>query len=104
MTMQPLIARFCFLMLASAAALVQAAPLPEASPEEVGISSERLGRLDAAMRKAGDSGELPGAVVQIARDGPLVYAKSFGWQDRGKKILMPNASVFPLYLNTKPSH
>ncbi len=100
--MQSLIRRISFLMLAGAAVLVQAAPLPEASPEEVGMSSERLGRLDAAMQKAVDSGELPGAVVLIARDGQLAYAKSFGWQDRGKKIPMRNDSIFRLYSMTKP--
>src|SRR5882672_8536463 len=100
--MQSLMRRISFFILAGTAALAQAAPLPEASPEEVGISSERLGRLDAAMRKAVDSGELPGAVVQIARDGQLVYAKSFGWQDREKKIPMRNDSIFRLYSMTKP--
>ena len=100
--MQSLIRRISFLMLAGAAVLVQAAPLPEASPEEVGMSSDRLGRLDAAMQKAVDSGELPGAVVLIARDGQLAYAKSFGWQDRGKKIPMRNDSIFRLYSMTKP--
>jgi CubicO group peptidase (beta-lactamase class C family) len=100
--MQSLIRCISFLMLAGAAVLGQAAPLPEASPEEVGMSSERLGRLDAAMQKAVDSGELPGAVVLIARDGQLVYAKSFGWQDREKKIPMRNDSIFRLYSMTKP--
>jgi CubicO group peptidase (beta-lactamase class C family) len=105
--MQSLIRRISFLMLAGAAvliqaALVQAASLPQATPEEVGMSSERLGRLDAAMQKAVDSGELPGAVVLIARDGQLVYAKSFGWQDREKKIPMRNNSIFRLYSMTKP--
>jgi CubicO group peptidase (beta-lactamase class C family) len=100
--MQSLIRRISFLVLTGAAMLVQAAPLPEASPEEVGMSPERLGRLDAAMQKAVDSGELPGAVVLIARDGQLVYAKSFGWQDREKKIPMRNDSIFRLYSMTKP--
>ncbi len=84
------------------ASLIQAAPLPLASPEEVGLSAERLVRIDAAMRKAVDSGELPGAVVFIARDGQLVYAKSFGWQDREKKIPMSNDTIFRLYSMTKP--
>ncbi|HKB82571.1 MAG TPA: serine hydrolase domain-containing protein [Burkholderiales bacterium] len=105
--MQSLIRRIPFLVLAGAivfiqAVLLQAASLPQASPEEVGMSSERLGRLDAAMQKAVDSGELPGAVVLIARDGQLVYAKSFGWQDRDKKIPMRNDSIFRLYSMTKP--
>jgi CubicO group peptidase (beta-lactamase class C family) len=100
--MQSTFRRLCLLLLAGAAALAQAAPLPVSSPEEVGLSSARLGRLDAAMQKAVDSGELPGAVVFIARDGQLVYAKSFGWQDREKKIAMSNDSIFRLYSMTKP--
>ena len=100
--MQSLIRRISFFVLVAAAALAHAAPLPEAGPEEVGMSQERLGRIDAAMHKAVDSGELPGAVVFIARDGQLVYAKSFGWQDREKKIPMANDSIFRLYSMTKP--
>ena len=100
--MQSLIRRICLLALAGAAVLAQAAPLPQSSPEEVGMSSERLGRLDAAMQQAVESGELPGAVVLIAHDGQLVYAKSFGWQDRDRKIPMRTDSIFRLYSMTKP--
>jgi len=51
------------------------------------------------MQKAVDSGELPGVVILIARDGRLAYAKSFGWQDREKKIPMRNDSIFPHLLD-----
>src|SRR5579859_1582377 len=100
--MQSITRRALFVAMALAAALAQAAPLPQATPDEVGLSSERLTRIDAAMQKAVDSGELPGAVVLIARDGQLVYAKSFGWQDREKKIQMRTDSIFRLYSMTKP--
>ena len=60
--MQSLIRRNSLLVLAAAATLAQAAPLPEAGPDEVGFSPERLGRVDAAMQKAVDSGELPGEI------------------------------------------
>lgn len=94
---------FLALAFAAQAALAQAAaPLPEATPEEVGLSSARLGRLDAAMQRAIDSGELPGAVVLIARDGQLVHAKTYGWQDREKNIPMSADSIFRLYSMTKP--
>jgi hypothetical protein len=64
---------FLVLALAAQAALAQAAaPLPEFTPEEVGLSSARLGRMDATMQRAIDSGKLPGGVVLIARDGQLV--------------------------------
>jgi len=72
------------------------------APEEVGMSSKRLALIDAAMKKAVDSGELPGAVVFIARGGKLAYAKSFGWQDKEKKIPMRPDSIFRLYSMTKP--
>jgi CubicO group peptidase (beta-lactamase class C family) len=81
-------------ILAGAAFTSYAAALPEAQPEDVGLSSQRLARLDTAMQKAVDSGELPGVVILIARDGRLAYAKSFGWQDREKKIPMRNDSIF----------
>jgi len=100
--MQPILVRFCLVVLLCTAALLHAAPLTQSSPEEVGLSSARLGRLDLALQKAVDSGELPGAVVFIARDGHLVYAKSFGWLDREKNIPMANDAIFRLYSMTKP--
>jgi len=89
-------------ILAGAAFASHAAALPEAKPEDVGLSSQRLTRLDATMQRAVDSGELPGVVILIARDGRLAYAKSFGWQDREKKIPMRNDSIFRIYSMTKP--
>jgi len=89
-------------ILAGAALVSHAAVLPEAKPEDVGLSSQRLARLDATMQKAVDSGELPGVVILIAREGRLAYAKSFGWQDREKKIPMRNDSIFRIYSMTKP--
>jgi CubicO group peptidase (beta-lactamase class C family) len=90
------------LLLLGTAWLAQADALPRATPEEVGMSSQRLARLDTAMKKAVDSGELPGAVIFIARGGKLAYAKSFGWQDKEKKIPMRDDSLFRLYSMTKP--
>ena len=89
-------------LLAASALFVHAAALPEVAPEDVGMSSKRLALIDAAMNKAVDSGELPGAVVFIARGGKLAYAKSFGWQDKEKKIPMRTDSIFRLYSMTKP--
>ena len=84
------------------AGFVSAAPLPEATPESVGISSERLKRLDAAFQKIIDDKELPGVTLTIARKGKLVYQKSFGFQDREKATPMSNESIFRIYSMTKP--
>jgi CubicO group peptidase (beta-lactamase class C family) len=80
----------------------QAAPLPETTPEEVGMSSERLARLTSALNAAVASGELPGAVIMIARDGKLVYSQSLGWQDKAASLTMRDDSVFRIYSMTKP--
>ena len=79
-----------------------AAPLPEAAPESVGISSERLQRLTQVMQKAIDKGDLPGVVVMLARGGKLVYSKSFGMQDKSKAVAMQTDSIFRAYSMTKP--
>jgi CubicO group peptidase (beta-lactamase class C family) len=78
------------------------APLPEAKPEDVGMSSERLERLSALMNKAVEAGDIPGGVVMIARDGKLVYQKTFGMQDKAKGVPMAADSVFRIFSMTKP--
>ncbi|HWA11870.1 MAG TPA: serine hydrolase domain-containing protein [Burkholderiales bacterium] len=100
--MRPAAAFLAALALAAAALGASAAPLPEVQPEDVGLSSQRLALIDAAMQRAVDSGELPGAVVFIARGGKLAYAKSFGWQDKLNNVPMRNDSIFRLYSMTKP--
>ena len=53
-------------------------PLPRAVPEAVGMSSERLRDLDAALRAEAERGRLPGAVLAIARGGKLVHFEAYG--------------------------
>ena len=67
------------LLCASAVAFAQA--LPTASPESVGMSSERLSRIGTALKAEVDAGKLPGAVVMIARRGKLVYSTAVGHRD-----------------------
>ena len=52
-----------------------------ASPESVGMSTERLDRLTSVFQGYVDDGLLPGAVVQIMRDGQIVYREAFGMRD-----------------------
>jgi CubicO group peptidase (beta-lactamase class C family) len=84
----------------SAAAFAQA--LPTASPESVGMSSERLGKITAAMRQEIADRKLPGAVVMVARKGKLVYAQSFGSLNNAAGAPMKEDSIFRLYSMTKP--
>jgi CubicO group peptidase (beta-lactamase class C family) len=49
-----------------------------------------------------DGGDLPGAVVEIARNGKLAYLKAIGFQDRGKTIPMRSDAIFWIASMTKP--
>ncbi|MEO8255681.1 MAG: hypothetical protein ABI554_14975 [Flavobacterium sp.] len=51
--------------------------LTEAAPNSVGISSERLARIDTMLNKAVANSEIPGAIALVARKGKIVYLKAF---------------------------
>jgi CubicO group peptidase (beta-lactamase class C family) len=89
-------------VLFAAAGLACAGPLPEAKPEDVGVSSQRLERLTQTMQRLVDNGELAGMVVLVARQGKLVYQKSFGMQDKDRSTPMALDSIFRIYSMTKP--
>lgn len=54
------------------------AALPEAPAEEVGLDPARLDRIDEAVARAIEKGQVPGAVVVVGRGGKIAYAKAFG--------------------------
>src|SRR5690349_1588061 len=56
-------------------------PLTEASPQSVGMSPDRLARIDALADKAVRDGVVPGLVALVARHGRIVYYKAFGQAD-----------------------
>ncbi|HTO45627.1 MAG TPA: serine hydrolase domain-containing protein [Burkholderiales bacterium] len=92
----------CITAILAAAGLACGAPLPEAKPEDAGVSAQRLERLTAGMQRIVDSGELAGMVVLVARRGKLVYQKSFGLQDKARNVPMSMDSIFRVYSMTKP--
>jgi CubicO group peptidase (beta-lactamase class C family) len=87
-------------LLAASATLAQ--PLPTATAESVGLSSERLDRLTAVLQKEVADKKLPGAVVMVARKGKLVYAKAFGSLNNASGGAMAVDSIFRIYSMTKP--
>ena len=95
------------LSLLAAAALLHAGlswsqSLPVASPESVGMSSQRLDKISSAMQAEVDSKRLPGAVVMVARKGKLVYSQAFGSLNNTTQAPMQADSVFRIYSMTKP--
>jgi CubicO group peptidase (beta-lactamase class C family) len=77
-------------------------PLPRAAPESVGMSSERLARLDAALQREVEKGRMPGAVVAVARRGKLVHFKAYGHADKARDTAMPLDGIFAIASMTKP--
>ena len=76
--------------------------LPAAAPESVGMSSERLEKITAAMKQEIADKKLPGAVVMVARKGKLVYAQAFGGLNNAAAAPMQTDSIFRIYSMTKP--
>ena len=60
---------------------VRAQGLQAAAPETVGMSAQRLGQISAVLKREIEQGNLPGAVVMVARKGRLVYSDAIGFQD-----------------------
>jgi len=75
--------------------------LKEASPESVNISAERLNRIDGMIQQSIDSGWIAGAVGFIARDGKIVYDRSFGVSDIEKKSPLKTDDIFRIASQTK---
>jgi len=57
---------------------VNAQGLPFANPQTVGMSAEKLNRIDALVEKDIADKKLPGAVVIVGHKGKIVYRKAFG--------------------------
>jgi CubicO group peptidase (beta-lactamase class C family) len=80
-----------------------APPLPPAAaPEDVGMSSERLKRLDAFVDRMQAGGQISGAVTAIARHGKLVRLESQGYAELGDKTPMQTDEIFAMASMTKP--
>ena len=78
------------------------AQLPTAPPEQVGLSTARLGRLGPVFKTEVEQGKLPGAVVVVARKGKIAYFESFGHRDKASGARMTNDTIFRIYSMTKP--
>ena len=101
MTSSPALAALATLTLALGLPAA-AQPLPSAAPESVGMSAERLRRIDAFFTGEIERNRLPGAVVAIAREGKLVYFKAFGFADKAKGLPATTDTIYQLASMTKP--
>jgi CubicO group peptidase (beta-lactamase class C family) len=76
--------------------------LPSAAPEDVGISSARLTRIDDFVERHLEANRFAGAVTLVARHGKIVQFEAYGLQDIENGIPMAKDSVFRIYSMSKP--
>ena len=100
--MKKTIALLALLLWLSTVALVHAQTLPSVKPEQVGLSSERLGRLVAMLRTDSEKGQIPGAVLLVARQGKIALFESVGVLDPKSKAPMTKDAIFRIYSMSKP--
>jgi CubicO group peptidase (beta-lactamase class C family) len=74
----------------------------KAKPEEVGLSSDRLPRIHAAIQRHIDAGDISGAVTLVGRKGRLAYLEAQGLMDLSSKKPMSTDTIFHLASMTKP--
>ena len=91
-----------FLLLAVLATPLAAQQLPTASAASVGMSADRLDRLNRVMQQFVDRGDASGMVTLIARDGKVVDVRAVGWQDVAAKTPMRPDTIFRIASMTKP--
>jgi CubicO group peptidase (beta-lactamase class C family) len=73
-----------------------------ATPESVGISTERLGRLHRGMQEIVARREAGGIVTLVARDGKVVDVHATGFQDVESKTPMRENTIFRIASMSKP--
>lgn len=81
---------------------LRAQRLPTTDPETVGISSERLTRIDKVFSEHVAEGSIAGAVGMIIRDGKVAYLSQWGMRDVAAGDPMEADDIFRIYSMTKP--
>src|SRR5688500_9807580 len=82
---------------------IAAAGLPQADPEEVGMDSRQLARIDEIVAQGLAEKRMPGCVVCIGRRGKIVLLKAYGnKQVQPSEVPMTTDTVFDMASITKP--
>ena len=75
--------------------------LTEATPESVGISTERLSGIEMMCANAVAQGEVPGIVALVARNGKIVLYKAFGKADNQSGRNLKRDDIFRIASQSK---
>ncbi len=90
----------CLVMLAGSA-LADTSDIRVVRGERVGMSSERLERIDAGLQRFIDDGKIPGTVSLVARRGQVVHFSANGLRDVEQGLPMEKNTIFRLYSQSK---
>lgn len=96
-----LLAAFAFTATAQTSSTQKSKPLTESAPEKVGMSQERLQRIDAMLQEAVAEGDVPGAVALVARNGKIVFHKAYGMADNESGRELKKDDIFRIASQTK---
>lgn len=79
-----------------------AAALPAGKPEEVGLSSERLQRINQLVQRYIDQGQITGAITMVSRRGRVAHFEAIGQMDLEGKTPMRKDAMFRIASMSKP--
>jgi CubicO group peptidase (beta-lactamase class C family)/Ca2+-binding EF-hand superfamily protein len=82
--------------------VAQAKQIPITSPEDVGMSTEKLAQVKPAVQAFIDKEKIAGASVIVARKGKIALFETFGMMDKKAKKPMKQDTIFRFYSMTKP--
>jgi len=91
-----------FMMVLLVVALPLAAAAQSVEPEQVGLSSQRLQRIQEFVQRYIDSGDIAGAVTLVARNGQIAHLEAQGMADVDSDTPMQKDHIFRLASMSKP--
>ena len=92
---------FTFVILVLSSITTVAAGFSRARPEELGMSSERLSRLDTVLNSYVEKDQIAGQVLLVLRNGRIVHSLANGMRDIGSGEPMTEDTIFRIASQTK---
>lgn len=92
---------YALVLAISLVSLLAGKGLVSTTPEKVGMSSDRLERIDTVFENYIEEGQLPGAVVLIARKGRIAHFEAYGQSNVESETPMGKDAIFRIASQTK---
>ena len=85
---------FCFEGFSQTKSSKNSPQLADGSPESVGMSSERIARMDNIFQNSVNNKEVPGVAAIVIRNGKIIYHKAFGMADNQSNRVLKKDDIF----------